>query len=98
VTWQFHLQDSLSQKPYPWLDAFLTFKIQTFRGFVRYENALTIWNKTDVFYQTARYPQPFGTFRFGLAWRFMDSNRPDANQPPVSAPPSGIGPRGSRGG
>ncbi len=96
LTWQFHLQDSLLQKPFPWLDVFLTFKIKTFRGFVRYENALSIWNKTDVFYQTARYPQPFGTFRLGLAWRFMDGNRSDPNQPPASAPPT-LGPTGSRG-
>lgn len=98
LTWQFHLQDSLSQKPYPWLDAFLTFKIQSFRGYVRYENALSLFHKSDVFYQTANYPQPFNTFRIGLAWRFMDRNRPDANEPTdATSPPSSIGPRGSRG-
>jgi hypothetical protein len=98
VTWQFYLQDTLTQKPFPWLDVFVTFKIQTFRGFVRYENFLAIWNKTDVFYQTAHHPQPFGAIRFGLAWRFLDSNRTDVNQPPTSTPPPGtIGPSGTRG-
>ncbi|MBV6438527.1 MAG: hypothetical protein DYG98_00270 [Haliscomenobacteraceae bacterium CHB4] len=99
VTWQFHLQDSLTQKPFPWLDVFLAFKVQSFRGFVRYENFLSLWNKTDVFYQTARYPQPFGGIRFGIAWRFMDSNRAEPGQTPVPAsPPSGtIGPTGIRG-
>jgi hypothetical protein len=99
VTWQFHLQDSLTQRPFPWLDLFISFKIQSFRGFIRYENFLSIWNKTEVFYQTARYPQPFGGLRFGLAWRFMDSNKADPNQQgpgqtPASGLPPAIGPRG----
>ncbi|HRI59833.1 MAG TPA: hypothetical protein PK228_08920 [Saprospiraceae bacterium] len=100
VTWQFHLQDTLTQKPFVWLDVFVSFKIQTFRGFVRYDNFLSIWNKNDVFYQTARHPQPFGGIRFGLAWRFLDSNRSDTpnQQPGSTTPPSGIiGPTGNRG-
>ncbi len=95
VTWQFHLQDSVTQKPYPWIDVFAAFKVQSFRFFFRYENLATLWNNTEVFYQTARYPQPFGAIRFGIGWRFMDSNRPDPNQPPATGPPSGpIGPTG----
>lgn len=99
VTWQFHLQDSVTQKPFVWLDLFVSFKIKTFRGFVRYDNFLSIWNKTEVFYQTAYHPQPFGGIRFGIAWRFLDGNRPDASQTPSSStPPSGsIGPTGNRG-
>ena len=77
VSWQFHLQDSLTQKPYPWIDLFASFKVQSFRGFVRYENCATWWNKAEVFYQTARHPLPFGALRFGIAWRFMDSNLAD---------------------
>lgn len=98
VTWQFHLQDSLTQKPYPWIDLFAAFKVQSFRFFVRYENMSTIWNKTEATYQTARYPQPFGAIRFGIAWRFMDSNEKGAGTPPASEPPpnsgTGIGPKG----
>jgi len=99
VTWQFHLQDSITQKPFPWLDLFVTFKIQSFRGFVRYDNFLAIWNNKEVFYQTARHPQTFGAIRFGISWRFMDSNRGDGNQqtPPTNGPPSTIGPTGIRG-
>ena len=97
VTWQFHLQDSVSQKPFPWLDLFATFKIQSFRGFVRYENFLSIWNKSEVFYQTARYPLPFKGIRIGIAWRFMDSNKAEPGQAPTTAPPTSIGPTGSRG-
>jgi hypothetical protein len=92
VTWQFHLQDSLSQKPFAWLDLFVTFKIQTFRGFVRYENFLSAFNDKEVFYQTARHPQPFGAIRFGIAWRFMDGNRRDPNLPPPDTGPPTIGP------
>ena len=97
VSWQFHLQDSVSQKSFAWLDLFVSFKIQSFRGFVRYENFLSIWDKQQVFYQTARHPQPFGGLRFGITWRFLDSNRSDNSQqqPGSGGPPSGsIGPTG----
>jgi len=102
LTWQFHLQDELTQQPYPWIDFFAAFKVQAFRGFVRYENCATLWDKRTVFYQTARYPQPFGALRFGIAWRFMDSNQRNENEP--SNVPTGtgsnqigrpIGPRGT---
>ena len=68
------LQDSITQKPYPWADVFLAFKVQSFRFTIRYENCNTWFDKTKVFYQTARYPQPFGGLRFGISWRFMDNN------------------------
>lgn len=77
LSWQFHIQDSLSQKPYPWVDIFAAFKVKSFRGFVRYENGVTLWDKSRVFYQTAWHAQPFAALRFGIAWRFMDSNLKD---------------------
>lgn len=89
LSWQFHLQDSISQKPYPWIDVFAAFKVQSFRGFIRYENCANWWDKTNVFYQTARYAQPFGALRFGIAWRFMDSNLADEKENPNA--PVGIG-------
>lgn len=94
LTWQFHLQDSTTQKPYTWLDAFLSFKVQTFRFFFRYENLQTLWNKTDVFYQTASHPQPFGAIRLGISWRFMDSNVAEPGANPEA--PTGIGPAPQR--
>lgn len=90
VTWQFYLQDSLTQKPYPWIDLFAAFKVQSFRFFIRYENLSTMWDNTRVVYQTARYPQPFGAIRFGISWRFMDSNKEVPGQTP-STPPAGVG-------
>ena len=92
LTWQFHLQDTISQKPYPWLDAFAAFKVQTFRFFFKYENLQTLWNKTDVFYQTASHPQPFGLVRLGIAWRFMDSNLEEKGGGNNPNAPTGIGP------
>lgn len=93
VTAQFFLQDSLNAKPYPWLDVFVAFKVQSFRFFFRYENLSSLWGKRTVFYQTARYPQPFGAFRIGIGWRFLDNNREKLPQTPASGsgrPPSGI--------
>lgn len=101
LSWQFYLQDSLVQKPYPWIDLFAAFKVQSFRGFIRYENCATWWDKTQVYYQTAHHGQPFGALRFGIAWRFMDANLQDEKNNPNkpagdgSAPGSiPIGPRG----
>jgi hypothetical protein len=88
LTGQFYLQDTLTQKPYPWIDVFLAFKVQDFRFFVRYENCSTWWDKTKVFYQTAHYPQPFGGLRLGVAWRFMDDNRESTDRKPENADPT----------
>jgi hypothetical protein len=76
LLWSFHLQDEVSQKPYPWADVFLAFKIQAFRFFARYENlyGTTLFDNKKVFYQTAWYPQPFSSLRIGISWRFMDFN------------------------
>lgn len=101
LSWQFHLQDSLSQKPYPWIDVFVSFKVQSFRGFVRYENLGTLWDKQTVFYQTAYHAQPFGALRIGIAWRFLDNNlKTEENTPAVpdgSGTPPGSSPIGPRG-
>lgn len=105
LTNQFRLQDSLRQEPFVWVDLFASFKVQTFRFFFRYENISTWWDKKSVWYHTAYHPQPFGSVRFGIAWRFMDSNveenptnsqQPDSQQPSRDGgrPPTGIGTRG----
>lgn len=90
VHWQFHLQDSIKQQPYPWLDAFIAFKIQGFRVFVRYENMISIWEPGKVWYQTAYYPQPFRGLRFGIKWRFLDANIQEAATQ-GTAPPAADG-------
>lgn len=100
LSWQFHLQDELTQKPYPWLDLFMAFKVQSFRGFIRYENCYTWLDKTKVFYQTSRHALPFGALRFGIAWRFLDDNslsdQDKQNQGGANNPASSpFAPRGS---
>jgi len=104
LTNQFRLQDSLRQEPFVWIDLFASFKVQTFRFFFRYENIGSFWDKKSVWYHTAHHPQPFGSVRFGIAWRFMDGNVEDntnnpqqpGNQPPGSdgGRPPEIGTRG----
>lgn len=101
LTGQFYLQDSLTQKPFLWLDAFAAFKVQTFRFFIRYENMATFWDKKSVYYQAARYPLPFGSIRIGIAWRFLDGNVPDKDDAQNATPTDGgqrssspLGPRG----
>jgi len=93
LSWQFHLQDSLTQKPYPWADAFIAFRVQTFRFFFRYENLNALLDKSRVFYQTAYYAQPFGAIRLGIGWRFLDGNEPGGSSGGggSSRPPAGVG-------
>ena len=94
--WQFYLQDSLTQQPYPWMDAFAAFKVDRFRFFFRYENIFNLIENTSVFYQAAHHPLPFATFRFGIAWRFLDSNAgseqpgQQGNTPGIPPPRSGF--------
>jgi hypothetical protein len=99
VTGQFHIQDSLRQIIYPWLDAFVAFKVSSFRFFIRMENLGNFWNNSAVFYQTAYYAQPFRAIRFGINWRFMDQNM-KSNNPTNGSGTSGRNssrPPGSRG-
>ncbi|MDO8971696.1 MAG: putative porin, partial [Saprospiraceae bacterium] len=95
LSWQFHLQDSLTQQPYPWIDIFASFKVQAFRGFIRYENLATVWDNSKVFYQTAGHPLPFGALRFGIAWRFLDGNKADESQNGTSPTGTGVNPSSS---
>ncbi len=97
LTAQFHLQDSVRAQSYPWLDLFAAFKVQNFRFFIRYENATRLWEKSTVFYQTARYPGQFNGIRIGIGWRFMDSNEKEANQGGQNSG-SGGAPSGTQGG
>lgn len=69
---KFHLQSEQTQLAYPWVDAFLSLKIQTFRFFLRAENLTSLFNNFQVYYQTAWHPQPFQSLRLGIGWRFRD--------------------------
>jgi Putative porin len=98
---QFQLQDSFEQKPYPWLDAFLSVKIQTFRLYFRFENMAPLWNKTSNLYLTTNHPQNRASFRIGISWRFLDNNVAGQEQENggnngggSNGPPPGVGSRG----
>lgn len=72
---QFIIQKEQELPFTPLLDAFLSFKVKTFRFFFKVENLLTYPLQT-YFYQTANYPMPFGYknggMRMGISWRLVD--------------------------
>jgi len=75
LTGQFQLQDAQSLPFTPLLDAFLSFKVKTFRFFAKLENLLAYPMQT-YYYQTAGHPLPFGYknggLRMGISWRLVD--------------------------
>ncbi len=72
---QFHLQDQQDLPFTPLLDAFLSFRVKTFRFFFKIENLLATPLQT-YYYQTANHPMPFGYqnggMRMGISWRLVD--------------------------
>jgi len=68
---QFHNQNDIRIETYPDIDVFLNFKVNWFRFFLKMENAYNFFSK-DFYYQTAGYPMPFHTLRFGVSWQFID--------------------------
>ncbi|MCC6725069.1 MAG: hypothetical protein IT258_11200 [Saprospiraceae bacterium] len=72
---QFYIQNEQELSFTPLLDAFLSFRVKTFRFFFKIENLLTTPLAT-YFYQTANYPMPFGYqnggMRMGISWRLVD--------------------------
>lgn len=72
---QFHLQREQELPFTTLLDAFLSFKVKTFRFFFKVENLLAEPLRV-YYYQTANYPMPFslqnGGMRMGISWRLVD--------------------------
>jgi len=91
---QFQLQDDQQQAVYPWLDAFVTAKIQSFRFFLRFENMAPLWNPAENLFLTAQHPQHRNGIRLGISWRFLDANIPEESS---GASPGGA-PTGPPGG
>lgn len=75
LTGQFFVQSNQELPFTPLLDAFLSFRVKTFRFFAKVENLLTTPLQTYHF-QTAGYPLPFGLenggLRLGIDWRLVD--------------------------
>jgi hypothetical protein len=75
LTGQFYLQEDWSPPFTPLVDAFLSFRVKTFRFFFKIENILPFATKT-YYYQTSGYPLPYGMgnggMRMGISWRLVD--------------------------
>ncbi len=65
-------------EPYTYLDidAFVNFKVKTFRFFVKQENLMRYFAAAgyyyDFHYQIKDYPLPYAYLRFGVSWQFLD--------------------------
>lgn len=70
-TRQFQLQDRVLIGNYPIIDFFTTFRVKTFRLFLRTEH-LTQNLFGRRYYASPHQPWPPRTFRFGISWWFFD--------------------------
>jgi hypothetical protein len=69
----FHLQDEYHVGGYPFLDAFLSFRVSRTRLFLSYSNLLSgIGFVGNNYFTSYRYPLKPRNFRFGLVWTFYD--------------------------
>ncbi len=68
---QFHLQNDQEIQSYPDVDAFMNFKVNWFRFFLKWENLYNFFTE-DFYYQVEGYPMPYNYLRFGLSWQFVD--------------------------
>lgn len=71
VTNQYYLENSTQFGNYLYVDPFVSFRIKTFRMFVKLENStqgLVPYN----YYYALHYPMPDRTLRFGIAWDFWN--------------------------
>jgi hypothetical protein len=71
LTGQFYVQETAAVAAHPALDAFLSFRVQSFRFFVKMENLLGDYAGSR-YYQIFRYPMPEASFRFGVRWRLLN--------------------------
>jgi Putative porin len=68
---QFYVQESGKVKAYPALDLFASFKVKTFRLFVKMNNAVGSFSK-GVYYQIYNYPVPDRQIWFGIRWQLVN--------------------------
>ena len=71
LTGQFYVQEIEKVNAYPSVDAFMSFKVKSFRLFVKMENVLGSFSK-NVYYQIYNYPVPDRQFRFGVRWNLLN--------------------------
>ncbi|MEO7177019.1 MAG: putative porin [Saprospiraceae bacterium] len=68
---QFYIQNEDQYPVNPIVDIFANLRIKSFRGFVKLENMLNLFDKS-VNIQVASYPLPDWGLRFGIGWVFKD--------------------------
>lgn len=71
LTGQFYVQETEKVSAYTSVDAFLSFKVKTFRFFIKAENLIGSFSKS-VYYQTYNYPVLDRQFRFGIRWNLLN--------------------------
>ena len=72
LTGNFQLQNRQTLNFYPNLDAWFSFKISSFRFFVKYENMTRLLGRKSFYYTTAYYPFPNEGMRLGIRWKFVN--------------------------
>jgi Putative porin len=68
---QFFVQETGKVKAYPALDAFISFKVRTFRLFVKMDNLVGRFSK-DVYFQIYNYPVPDRRVWLGVRWQLVN--------------------------
>jgi len=71
ITGQYYLENSTKLGNYLYVDPFLSFRIKTFRMFLKLEN-VTAGLTPENYYYALRYPMVDRTLRFGIAWDFWN--------------------------
>ncbi len=72
VTDQYYLENSTKLGNYIYVDPFVSFRIKTFRMFIKLENATEGFNNNYNYYYALHYPMPDRTLRFGINWDFWN--------------------------
>ncbi|NND07833.1 MAG: hypothetical protein HKN87_15760 [Saprospiraceae bacterium] len=68
---QFTLDEQFDIPWYPSIDYHASFQVRFLRAFALLQNVLQPL-RSDIYYQTSRYPQPDFLFRIGLSWVFIN--------------------------
>ena len=71
LTGQFYVQETEKVSAYPSVDVFMSFKVKSFRLFVKMDNVLGSFSK-NIYYQIYNYPVPDRQFRFGVRWNLLN--------------------------
>ncbi|HTA84568.1 MAG TPA: putative porin [Bacteroidia bacterium] len=70
---QYYVQNNVKMGNYFYFDPFITFRIRTFRMFLKMENVTSPFLQTSSFYGYAlHYPMPDQVLRFGINWDFWN--------------------------